>query len=163
MSQETWPCPTCAQAIPVTERVCPTCKVTQIRRRPPTEEEAQFLADTVEITLPHVIPEARFNVPTETGPEWSSGILLASEAGVFFLSSKDGFSPDQVVQAPPATPGRIGGRSFFAPLGMIKRIVNSRLSGQFLELEGKKIPVRLDAAGWKALDSVCAKLGVARS
>jgi hypothetical protein len=163
MSQETWQCPTCAQSIPVSERVCPTCKVTQIRRRPADEEEAHFLTDTVEITLPHAIPEARFNVPTQTGAEWASGILLFSGAGIFLLSSKDGLSPDQVIQDAPSAPGRIGERSFFAPVGMVKRIVNSRLSGQFLELEGKKIPLRLDAPGWKALDAVCQKLGIARS
>jgi hypothetical protein len=163
MSQDTWQCPTCAQAIPVSERVCPTCKVTQVRQRTAGEEEAQFLTDTVEITLPHAIPEVRFNVPTETGSEWASGLLLASEAGIFLLSSKDGLSPDQVIPAAPAAPGRLGARSFFAPVGMVKRIVNSRLSGQFLELEGKKIPLRLDAPGWKALDQVCRMLGVARA
>lgn len=163
MSEETWQCPTCAQAVPASERVCPACKVTRIRRRSPEEEEAEFLVDTVEITLPHTIPEARFNVPTETGPEWASGVLVASPAGIFLLAQKDGLSTDPVLQAPPEIPGRIGGRSFFVPAGMVKRIVNNRLSGQFLELEGKKIPLRLDPAGWKALDRVCQRLQIPRS
>lgn len=163
MADETWKCPTCAQSIPVAERVCPTCKVTQVRLRPAAEEAAQFIAESVEIALPHVIPEARFNVPTETGSEWASGLLVADRPGIFLLSEKDGLSPEAALQAPPAVPGRIAGRSFFAPLPMIKRIVNNRMVGQFLEIEGKRIPLRLDVAGWKALGAVCLKLGVPRS
>ena len=48
MAEETWKCPTCARSFPVTERVCPTCKVTQVRKRPVAEEPAQFIADAIE-------------------------------------------------------------------------------------------------------------------
>jgi hypothetical protein len=163
MSQETWKCPTCAQEIPVSERLCPACKVTQVRRPTAAEEAAEFIAETAEIGLPHVIPEARFNVPLETGPAWSSGSLLVAESGFFLLSAKDGLDPAAVAAAPPQVPGRLGALSFALPRAMIKRVVHDRLAGHFVEIEGKKFPLRLEAAGWKALDAACDLLGIAHS
>jgi len=163
MAEETWTCPTCAEKIPSSERVCPACKVTRVIVPPAAVEPAEFLADTVAIDLPHVIPEVRFSVPTEAGPEWSSGLMVAVEQGLAFLSPKDGVAPDQFLRAIPEVPGRIGERSFFAPLTIIRRLVNNKLTGQFLEVEGNRLPLRFDAAGWKAIDAVCARLGIARS
>lgn len=163
MPEETWKCPVCAEIIPASERVCPACKVTRVLPGNAAVEPAQFLADTVEIDLPHVIPEVRFSVPTEAGPEWSSGLLLATPEGLFFLSPRDGVTPEQALKAVPEVPGRIGERSFFAPLTIVRRLVNHKLTGQFLEVEGNKLPLRFDAAGWKAVDAICAKLGIPRT
>jgi hypothetical protein len=160
---DTWKCPTCAQSWPDTERVCPGCKVTRIRPRPATEEAAEFLADTTEIHLPHVVPEARFNIPLEAGAAWSSGSLVVTEGGVYLLSSKDGLDPDTVSKTPPQLPGRLGTLSFAIPRAMIKRVVHDRLIGQFIEIEGKRFPLRLDVAGWKALDAACDLAGIPHS
>ena len=165
MAEETtWKCPTCAHWFPLSERVCPTCKVTQIRRRPPAAEEpAQFIAESAEIRLPHIIPEARFSIPLDTGATWASGPLVAAETGLFLLSSKDGLSPETVVKNVPQIPGRLSALSFVVPVKMVKRIVHDKLVGQFIEIEGKKIPLRLDVAGWKALDACCDRLGIPHS
>ena len=163
MTEETWKCPGCGQSYPVTERVCPGCKVTQVRRRPAAEEQAQFIPETTEIQLPHVIPEARFSIPVETGGTWASGPLVAAEEGFFLLSAKDALAPEEVVKTPPAVPGRLGTLSFAIPVRMIKRIVHDKMVGQFIELEGKRVPLRLDVAGWKALDVVCDRLGIPHS
>ncbi len=163
MAEETWKCLACHETVPASERVCPLCKTTRATAHPAVEEPAQFLADSIEITLPHVIPEVRFSVPTEAGPEWSSGLLIAVAQGLAFLSPKDGVTPEQFLLAIPGVPGRIGERSFYAPLSIIRRLVNHKLTGQFLEVEGNKLPLRFDAAGWKAIDAVCLTLGIARS
>ena len=163
MAEETWKCPACLETVSVSERVCPLCKSTRADARLGEEESAQFLADSVAIELPHVIPEVRFSVPTECGPEWSSGLLVAIEAGLAFLSPKDGLGAEQFLAAIPAFPGRIGSSSFYAPLAIIRRLVNHKLTGQFLEVEGNKPPLRFDAAGWKAIDAVCARLGIPRT
>ena len=165
MSQETWKCPTCAQEIPVSERLCPGCKVTQVRRpsAAAAEEPAEFIAGTAEIGLPHVIPEARFNIPLETGPAWSSGSLIVAESGFFLLSSKDAGDAAALSASAPQVPARIGTLSFAIPRAMVKRVVHDRMAGQFIEIEGKKFPLRLDAPGWKALDAACELLGIAHS
>jgi hypothetical protein len=43
---------------------------------------------------------------------------------------------------------------------MITRVVHDRLIGQFIELVGNKVPLRLDVAGWKALDEAAEELGI---
>lgn len=163
MAEETWKCPACHETVSASERVCPLCKTTRADPRPDAEEPALFLAETVAIELPHVIPEVRFSVPTESGPEWSSGLLVAVETGLAFLSPKDGVSAEQFLAAIPGFPGRIGPHSFYATLAIIRRLVNHKLTGQFLEVEGNRLPLRFDAAGWKAIDAVCARLGIPRS
>ena len=163
MADKTWKCPACLELVSAAERVCPLCKTTRADSRPGAEEPAQFLADSVAIELPHVIPEVRFSVPTESGPEWSSGLLVAVESGLAFLSPKDGVGAEQFLAAIPGFPGRIGPHSFYATLAIIRRLVNHKLTGQFLEVEGNRLPLRFDAAGWKAIDAVCARLGIPRS
>lgn len=163
MADETWKCPSCAQYFPVSERVCPTCKVTQVRRRPAAEEPAQFIASSAEIRLPHVIPDARFSLPMDTGATWASGPLVVTEGGLFLLSAKDGLDPETAVRTPPQVPSRLGDLSFAIPVTMIKRVVHDRLVGQFIEIEGKRVPLRLDVPGWKALDACCDRLGIPHS
>jgi hypothetical protein len=165
MTEKThWQCPMCRHYFPFTERVCPTCKVTQVRPRPAGgEEPAQFVAGSAEISFPHVIPDARFSLPTDTGATWASGPLVVAEGGIYLLSSKDNLTPETVAKMPATIPGRLGALSFAIPVKMIKRILHDKLKGQWVELEGKKIPLRLDVAGWKALDACCDRLGIPRA
>ena len=163
MPEETWKCPSCKQEFPVSERVCPVCKVTQMRYRDTGEEAAEFSAESAEILLPHILPEVRFNIPLEAGAAWSSGILFVTEAAFYLLSAKDALDLAALTASPPKVPGLCGPLSFAIPKSMIKRVVHDRMIGQFIEIEGKKIPIRLDAAGWKTLDAVCDRLGIAHS
>lgn len=162
---ESWKCPTCRQYFPLSERVCPTCKVTQVRRKPEGEapEPALFFVESAEIHLPHIIPEARFSIPLDTGATWASGPLVAAEGGLFLLSAKDNLSAETLLAALPQVPGRLGELSFAIPTKMVKRVVHDKLVGHFIEIEGKKIPLRLDIAGWKALDACCERLGIPHS
>jgi hypothetical protein len=139
--------------------------VTQVRRRETrkAEEVAEFTAEKVEVQLPLAVPDARFNLPTDTGPVWASGTLVLADAGLFLLSQKDGLQAEAVLKAIPPAPGRIAATSLYLPRGLIQRIVHDRLVGFFVEeSSGKRIPLRLEAAAWKAVDAACAALGIAR-
>jgi hypothetical protein len=162
MDPMSWTCPGCGQTFAADVRVCPLCKVTQILRRAPpgAEERAVFSTDDLEVELPLSIPGARFSVPTEGGPVWTSGSLAACEEGLFLLSEKDGLAPEEAVRRPPGGPGRVAPLSLFLPRGFVRRVVHHRLTGYFVEGPDTKIPLRLDAAGWKALDAACRRLGI---
>lgn len=162
MDPTTWTCPGCGQKFGPEVRVCPLCKVTQVIRRgaPAEEERAVFSAEDLEVELPLALPGARFSVPTEGGPVWTSGSLAACEAGIFLLSEKDGLAPEEAVRRPPGGPGRVASLSLFLPRGFVRRVVHHRLAGYFIEAPDAKIPLRLDAAGWKALDAACRRLGI---
>jgi hypothetical protein len=165
MSAETWVCPGCGQRFAPDVRVCPLCKVTQVWRRPApagAEEKAVFSLEAVEVPLPLTLAEARFNVPADTGPTWTSGRVVVTEAGLYFLSEKDALTPEQVVASvPPAVPGRVAALSLFLPRALVARVVHDRLVGFFVESQGQRIPLRLAAEGWKMLDAACDKLGIA--
>jgi hypothetical protein len=156
MPDETWKCPVCAQAIPVAERVCPTCKVTR-----PGAEEAVLAPAPGE--LPLVLRDARFNIPVEADTVWSSGTLVLAEQGLFLLSEKDGKSPAEVLQTPPAVPGRFAALSLYLPVSIVTRIVHDRLAGQFIESQATRLPLRLPTAAWPALDAACDRLKIPRS
>lgn len=169
MNEETWTCPSCSRVLPLADRICPECRTTQVRprmsgafRKLPPADPPPPPAEPVEVNLPHVIKEARFNVPHESGPLWTSGVLLATEQGVFLLSEKDALDPAAVAATPlPPGPQRPGPNSLFFPRETIQRVVHDRLVGQFLEIEGKKVPLRFSPDGWKDVDAVCDKLGLA--
>ncbi len=163
MAEETWTCPGCAQKFPLSTRVCPYCMVTQVRRRETraAEEKAEFTAEQVDVQLPLAVPGARFSVPTDAGPVWTSGALVLADPGVFMLAEKDRLDAGELVRTPPAAPGRLGTVSLYLPKGLVKRIVHNRLVGFFVEeSSGQKIPLRLEAAAWKAVDAACDKLGI---
>lgn len=162
MDRATWTCPGCGQKFAADVRVCPLCKVTQVLRRaaPAEEERAVFSTDDLEVELPLTLPGARFSVPTEQGPFWTSGALAACEAGLFLLSERDGVAPEEAVRQPPGGPGRVAPLSLFLPRRFVRRVVHHRLTGYFIEVPDTKIPLRLDPAGWKALDAACRRLGI---
>ena len=63
-----------------------------------------------------------------------------------------------------AAAGQVASLSIFIPRARITRVLHSRLTGEFIELQGKqKLPLRLPAAGWTDLDVVCDQLGIPRS
>jgi len=121
------------------------------------------MAEGAAASLPKVIPDARFNLPTDAGPVWASGSLVAAEGGLWLLSSKDALVPEEVVKAPPQVPGRLGALSFSVPRAMITRVSHDRLAGCFIDMAGKKLPLRLEAAGWKSLDEALDLLGIAHT
>jgi hypothetical protein len=90
--------------------------------------------------------------------------VLATAAGLFLLSEKDPVDVDALTAQPPAAAGPVGALSIYVPRDKISRIVHHRLSGEFIELQGKqKIPLRLSPAGWTDLEVLCDQLGIPRS
>ncbi len=167
MVEETWTCPSCTQALPANVRVCPTCNVTQVRSRltggPAAPSAAPAPAGpTGDVPLPRTIPDARYILPLKEGKAWTSGLLLASEAGLFLVSAGDKLSADDLARNPPAGPARLGPNSIFLPKPLVLRVVHDRLKGFFIETEGRRIQLRLSVEGWRELDAVCDKLGMAR-
>jgi hypothetical protein len=153
---------------PADTRMCPQCRVTQVRRRTsgsfgqvvkPEEKKAPEPAP-VAVKLPHIIRDVRFNLPFKTGAVWTSGALVALEAGIILLSEKDKLKPEDVAAAPPPQGARVATNSFFVDKGIITRVVHDSLRGFFIEAEGRKLPLRLAAPQWREMDAVCDLLGI---
>lgn len=168
MPEGTWKCSKCGQIYTVAESSCSVCRITRENRhvigkietirtpKPPPER--------VEVAFPFFIKEARFNLPLERGALWSSGRLMIIETGIFMLSEKDPIDAEALGRNPPPVPGPVGPLSIYIPRDRISRIVHHRLTGEFLEVQGRqKIPLRMTSAGWGDLDVVCDQLGIARS
>jgi len=168
MPEGTWNCPQCGQGYSLDEPACPVCritrenrhvigKVTQIRTPKPPPEK-------VEVAFPVFIKEARFNLPLDKGAVWSSGSVAAIAAGFFLLSEKDGLNATILTTEAPPPAGPVGPTSIFIPRDVVSRIVHHKLTGEFIEIQGKqKIPLRLPAAGWADLDVICDALGIPAS
>lgn len=164
----TWKCSKCGQIYPLTQNSCPVCFITRENRTVIGKvSAARFdkpLPEPVEVPFPFTIKEARFNLPMDRGAVWSSGKVVAVAAGFFLLSEKDPVDADALAARPPAAAGPVGSLSIYIPRDRISRIVHHRLTGEFIEVQGKqKIPLRLTAAGWTDLDVICDQLGIPRS
>ena len=168
MPEGTWSCPQCGQTYPLEEPACTVCRITRENRnvigritqirtpKPPPEQ--------VEVVFPVFLKEARFNLPLENGALWSSGSVAATEAGFFLLSDKDALDAAMLAQNPPMAGGPVGPTSLYVPRASVSRIVHHKLTGEFIEIQGRrKIPLRLPAAGWKDLDVICDQLGIPRT
>jgi len=168
MPEATWTCSKCGQIYPMAENACPVCHITRENRhivgkieQPRTPKPPP---DRVEVPYPFFIKEVRFNLPLDRGAVWSSGRLMIVAAGIFLLSEKDPIDAETLAQNPPAGPGPIGPLSIFVPRDHISRIIHHRLTGEFLEVQGRqKIPLRCTAAGWTDLDVICDQMGIPRS
>ena len=168
MPEGTWNCPQCGQPYSLDQPACTVCRGTRENRdvigratkirapKPPPER--------VEVVFPVFIKEARFNLPLDKGAVWSSGTLGAVAAGLFLLSDRDGVDAAALAAAPPPPAGPVAATSIFVPRAVISRIVHHKLTGEFIEIQGKqKIPLRLPPAGWQDLDVICDQLGIPRS
>ncbi|MBI3858211.1 MAG: hypothetical protein HY293_21220 [Planctomycetes bacterium] len=168
MPEGTWKCSKCGQIYSLAEPSCSVCHLTRENRhiigriepvrspKPPPE--------TVEVPFPFFIKEARFNLPLDKGAVWSSGTVVATADGFFLLTDKDGLDGAALAEQPPAAAGPVGPLSIFVPRSVITRIVHHRLTGEFMELNGRqKIPLRLSTTGWGDLDVICDQLGINRS
>lgn len=168
MPEETWTCSKCGQIYPLSDASCPVCHVTRENRhvigRITQVRTPKPAPDRVEVPFPFTLKDARFNLPLDQGAVWSSGRLVVVGTGVLVISDKDKLDADALAANPPAAAGPIGPTSIFIPRAVISRIVHSRLTGEFIEIQGKqKIPLRLPAAGWTDLDVICDQLGIPRS
>jgi hypothetical protein len=168
MSEGTWACSKCGQIYPLAESSCPVCHITRENRhiigQASTTRFDKPAPEKVEVAFPFTIKDARFNLPLDKGAVWSSGRVLATAAGLFLLSEKDPVDVDALTAQPPAAAGPVGALSIYVPRDKISRIVHHRLSGEFIELQGKqKIPLRLSPAGWTDLEVLCDQLGIPRS
>jgi hypothetical protein len=168
MPEGTWKCPTCGQIYSLAESACTVCRITRENRhvigKIETLRSPKPLPETVEVAFPFFIKEARFNLPLDKGAIWSSGSVVATASGFFLLSDRDGLDGASLAQRPPEAAGPVGPLSIFVPRSVISRIVHHRLSGEFIEVQGRqKIPLRLGSAGWTDLDVICDQLGITRS
>ena len=168
MPEGTWNCPQCGQMYSLDEPACPVCRVTRENRhvigrvtqirtpKPPPEK--------VEVAFPVLIKEARFNLPLDKGSVWSSGLIAALESGFLMISEKDGLDVAALTTNPPTAPGPIGPTSIFVPRAVVSRLVHHKLTGEFIEIQGRqKIPLRLPPAGWQDLEVICDQLGIPRA
>ena len=168
MPEGTWTCSKCGQIYSVAESSCTVCHITRENRHVIGKIEAvrspKPPPETVEVAFPFFIKDARFNLPLDKGAVWSGGMVMATAAGLFLLTEKDGLDTAALAQRPPAAAGAVGPLSIFVPRAVISRIVHHRLTGEFIEIQGRqKIPLRLMPGGWTDLDVICDQLGIARS
>jgi hypothetical protein len=168
MPEGTWTCSKCGQIYSLTESSCPVCFITRENRNVIGKATAiRFAApvpERVDVVFPFHVKEARFNLPLDKGAVWSSGRLMVVAAGVFLLSEKDPVDLDALAAQPPAASGPVGPLSLFVARDVISRIVHHRLTGEFIEIQGKKkIPLRLPKEGWSDLDVICDQLGIPRT
>ncbi|HEX7896570.1 MAG TPA: hypothetical protein VF950_02340 [Planctomycetota bacterium] len=160
-----WNCPSCGQLYRLDEPACPVCRITRENRdvigKTSVVRAIEKEAEDVEVHLPYVIQEARFNIPVPGGQlVWASGALAAGEAGFFLVSDKDGRDPKEVALARPLVPGAIGPTSYFIPAASVVRVVHERLIGYWFELKDRKIPLRLPKEAWDELDLLCDHFGI---
>jgi hypothetical protein len=168
MPEGTWKCPKCGQLCSLAESSCAICHVTRENRhvvgRIESVRSPQPPPEKVEVAFPFSIKDARFNLPLDKGAVWSSGSVMATASGFFLLSEKDGLDGAALAQRPPEAAGPVGALSIFVPRSAVSRIVHHRLTGEFIEVQGRqKIPLRLTPAGWADLDVICDQLGIPRS
>jgi hypothetical protein len=164
-SPDRWNCPQCGQLYRLDEPACPVCRITRENRgvigKTSVLRTIEKEAQDVEVHLPYVIKEARFNIPALDGQMiWASGALAAGEAGFFLVSEKDGRDPKEVALSRPLVPGAIGPSSYFIPAASVARVVHERLIGFWIELADRKIPLRLPKEAWEELDLLCDHFGI---
>ena len=168
MPEGTWTCSKCGQIYSLSEASCPVCRITRenphVVGKIETIRSPKPAPEKVEVAFPFTIREARFNLPMDKGAVWASGKLMVIALGFFLLSDKDPLDAAALAANPPSSAGPVGSTSIFIPRAVISRILHSRLTGEFIEIQGKqKIPLRLPPAGWTDLDVLCNQLGIPRS
>ena len=168
MPEGTWKCSKCGQIYSLAEPACTICRITRVNPhvigKITTVRSAKPPPEKVEVAFPFNIKDARFNLPLDKGAVWSSGTVLVIEGGFYLLTEKDGLDASALAENPPPAAGPVGPMSIFIPRAVISRIVHHRLTGEFIEIQGRqKIPLRLSAAGWTDLDVLCDQLGIPRS
>lgn len=164
-SSDLWSCPRCGQLYRLDEPSCPVCRITRENRdvigKTSVVRGIEKEAQDVEVHLPYVIPEARFNLPLADGQSvWTHGWVAAGEAGLFLVSEKDGFDPKDVAVRAPRALGACGPTSYFLPPEAVSRVVHEKLIGYWIELADRKIPLRLPKGGWEELDLLCDHFGI---
>ena len=168
MPEGTWNCSKCGQPYTLAEASCPICCITRENRhvigKIETIRSPKPAPEHVEVVFPIALKEARFNLPLDRGAVWASGRVFITEAGVFLLSERDTVDEAALAAQAPAAAGPVGSLSIFIPRAAVSRIVHHRLTGEFIEVQGRqKIPLRMTAAGWTDLDVICDQLGIKRS
>lgn len=160
-----WTCPRCGQMYRFEDPACPVCRITRENRdvvgKTSVERSLVKPAEAVEVHLPYVIQDARFNLPTPDGKTvWAGGWVAAGEAGLFLVGANDGLDPRAVAAAAPAALGALGPTSLFLPPRDVRRLVHEKLVGYWLETSVGKIPLRLPKDAWAELDALCDHLGI---
>ena len=164
-SSDRWTCPQCGQLYRFDEPSCPVCRITRENRgvigKTSVIRTIEKEAQPVEVHLPYVIREARFNLRTSDGQTvWTSGSIAAGEAGLFLLSEKDGLDPKEAAASRPRAASILGPTSIFLPPGDVVRVVHEKLIGFWIELGDHKIPLRLPKEAWEELDLLCDHFGI---
>jgi hypothetical protein len=168
MAEATWKCSKCGQIYPLSQNSCPVCFITRDNRTVIGQASAARFAapppEKVDVLFPFSIKDARFNLPMDRGTVWSSGKVVAIQTGFFLLSDKDPVDVDTLAARPPAASGPVGPLSLYVARDKISRIVHHKLTGEFIEIQGKqKIPLRMEKEGWTDLDVICDQLGIPRT
>lgn len=162
---ERWNCPSCGQLYRHDEPSCPVCRITRDRRnvigKTSVQRTIEKPPEAVEVHLPYVIKDASYNLARTDGSSvWSSGCLVAAEAGLFLLGAKDGISVEQAAATRSRSPAALGPASIFLPPSAVARVVHERLIGYWIELKDRKIPLRLPKEAWEELDALCDHFGI---
>lgn len=164
-SPDLWNCPRCGQLYRLDEPSCGVCRVTRENRdvigKTSVLRSIEKEAQAVEVHLPYVIQEARFNLPLADGQSlWTHGCVAAGEGGLYLISENDGLDPLEVARGLPPGPAAVGSASVFLPAETIVRIVHEKLIGFWIEFADRKIPLRLPKGGWEELDLLCDHFGI---
>jgi hypothetical protein len=116
-----------------------------------------------EITLPCVLPDARYPV----ADVWTHGQLYLTDLGMYFLAEADGPWTSEklitIVPPDPSQPYKVGPSSYFLPLTRIERFQHSRLTSYSVVTPQGKKALRLTPEGWKMIDAFAAKSGIPTS
>ncbi len=170
---EGWTCPSCGAKYGVDVRQCPSCRVSRIHRAsgrsttvsPPGGTRAAKQPE-MEVKFPLYLPEARFSivVPGGGAVSWTSGLVYVTTNGIYALSQADGFDSEakaaEAAKEAPDAPKRFAPLSVYLPKGQVKRLVHGQFIGNFMEMAGLKIPLRLSNDGWKIFMAACRKLEI---
>lgn len=124
---------------------------------------ARGAAPPPEITIPCLVPEARYPV----AEVWTHGQLYLTDLGVYFLSEADGpWTSEKLTSIgahDPSQPAKVANGSYFLPLNKIEKIQHSKLTSHAIFTPNGKKPLRLSSEGWKILDAYAARVGLPSS
>ncbi len=154
-------CPSCGAPVEETGDRCPRCGQGTTRRYSVSGGPSRFGSPPPpEITLPCLVPEARFTV----ADAWTHGLLYLTDLGLYLLAEPDGpWTPDRLLTLAvpdPSKPHPVAPSSQFLPLNRIERFQHSRFTSYAIVTPDGKRPLRLTSDGWKMIDAFAARLGI---
>jgi hypothetical protein len=156
-------CPSCGGPLDQVSGRCPACGASTTRRHTPSGGPGAKTQAPVEITLPCLLPDARYPV----ADVWTHGQIYLTDLGMCFLAEADGpWTAEKllaIVPPDPSQPFKVASSSYFLPLNRIERFQHSRLTAFAVVTPQGKKALRLSPEGWKLIDAFAAKSGIPSS